>query len=44
MVVSDEDEEYDDNYDEEGRLDDNLLRKIGILCRGAKSMKALSKG
>jgi hypothetical protein len=31
MVDSDDDKEYDNNYEKEGTLDDNLLRKIGFL-------------
>ncbi len=31
MVASDDDNEYDDDYEDEGRLDDELLRKIGML-------------
>ncbi len=31
MVVSDDDDEYDDDY--EGRSDIELLRKIGMLCK-----------
>ncbi len=41
-MESDDDEEYDNNYEEEGTLDDNLLRKIGILCKRCKEL--LSKG
>jgi hypothetical protein len=33
MVVSDDDDEYDEDYEDKGRLDDALLRKIGMLCQ-----------
>ncbi len=33
MEVSDDDNEYDEDYEEEGRSDDDLLRKIGMLCQ-----------
>ncbi len=33
MEVSDDDAENDEDYENEGRQDDNLLRKIGMLCQ-----------
>ncbi len=41
--MSDDDDEYDDNYEEEGRLDDDLLRKIGILCNKCKEYESIIK-
>ncbi len=32
MEASDDDDEYDEDHEDEGRLYDGLLRKIGILC------------
>jgi hypothetical protein len=32
MEASDDDDEYDEGYEDKGRLDDGLLRKIGMLC------------
>ena len=43
MVASDDDEEYGDNYEEEGRLDDDLPRKIGLLHNGCKEYKSIIK-
>ena len=31
--MSDDDDEYDEDYKDEGRLHDALLRKIGMLCQ-----------
>jgi hypothetical protein len=31
MVASDDDDEYDEDYEGKSRLDDELLRKIGML-------------
>jgi hypothetical protein len=31
VVESDDDKEYDNDYEKEGMLDEDLLRKIGIL-------------
>ncbi len=42
-MESDGDEEYDNNYEEEGTLDDDLLRKIGILCKRCKEYKFFIK-
>ncbi len=33
MKASDDDDEYDEDYKDEGRLYDALLRKIGMLCQ-----------
>ncbi len=33
MEASDDDNEYDEDYEDEGRSDDDLLRKIGVLCQ-----------
>ncbi len=38
-MESDNDNEYDNNYEEEGTLDEDLLRKIGILCKRCKEYK-----
>ncbi len=32
MVASDDEDEYDEDYEDKGRLNDDLLRKIGMLC------------
>jgi hypothetical protein len=37
MVASDDDKEYDDNYEEEGRLDDDLLEDTGLGKKGGES-------
>ncbi len=33
MEASDDDDEYDEDYEDKGRLHDALLRKIGMLCQ-----------
>jgi hypothetical protein len=33
MVASDDDNEYDKDYEDKGMLDDDLMRKIGMLCQ-----------
>ncbi len=43
-MASDDDNEYDENYEDEGRLDDELLRKLGCSVKSALNTKALSKG
>jgi hypothetical protein len=43
MAASDDDEEYDDNYEKKGRSDDDYLRKIGILCNRCKEYKSIIK-
>jgi hypothetical protein len=44
MVASDDDNEYDEDYEDKGRLDDELLRKIGMLCQKCVEYNRLSKG
>jgi hypothetical protein len=43
MVGSDDDDVYDDDYEDEGRLDDELLRKIGMLCKKCVDYKSIVK-
>jgi hypothetical protein len=43
MVELDDDEEYDNDYKEEGTLDDDLLRKIGILYKRCKEYEIVIK-
>ncbi len=31
--MASDDDEYDEDYENKGRLDDDLLRKIGMLCQ-----------
>jgi len=33
MEASEDDDEYDEDYKDKGRLHDALLRKIGMLCQ-----------
>ncbi len=33
MKASDDDDEYDEDYEDKGRLHDALLRKFGMLCQ-----------
>ena len=33
MEASDDNDDYDEDYQDEGRLHDDLLRKIGMLCQ-----------
>ncbi len=42
-MAPDDNDEYDDDYKEEGRLDDELLRKIGMLCNKCKEYKSIIK-
>ncbi len=42
-MESDDDEEYDSNYEEEGTLDNNLLRMMEILCKRCKEYKIVIK-
>ncbi len=42
-MASDDDKEYDDIYEEEGRSDDDLLRKIGILHNKCKEYESIIK-
>ena len=44
MEVSDDDDEYDEDYKDKGRLLDDLLRKIGMLCQKCIEYKRISKG
>jgi hypothetical protein len=43
MVAPDDDDEYDDDYDKEGRSDDELLRKIGMLYNKCKEYESIIK-
>ncbi len=43
MVVSDDDNEYDEDYEDGGRLDDELLRKIGMLRQKCVEYKRIIK-
>ncbi len=43
MVASDDDNKYDDNYEDKGRLDDKLLRKIGMLCKKCIEYESIIK-
>jgi hypothetical protein len=43
MEASDDDDEYDEDYEDEGRSDDDLLRKIGMLCQKCVEYKRILK-
>ncbi len=43
MEVSDDDNEYDEDYEDKGRLHDALLRKIGMLCQRCVENKRVIK-
>jgi hypothetical protein len=43
MVASDDDNEYDEVYEDEGRSDDDLLRMIGMLCQKCVEYKRIIK-
>jgi hypothetical protein len=43
MVASDDDDEHDDDYEDKGWLDDELLRKIGMLCQKCVEYKSILK-
>jgi hypothetical protein len=43
MEVSDDDDEYDEDYKDNGRLHDALLRKIGMLHRNCVEYKRILK-
>ena len=43
MEVSDDDDEYDEDYKDKGRLHDDLLRKIGMLCQKCIEYKRIIK-
>jgi hypothetical protein len=40
-VVSDDDDEYDEDYEDKGRSDDELLRKIGMLHQKCVEYKSI---
>ncbi len=42
-MASDDDDEYDEDYQDKGRLDDDLLRKIGMLCQKSVEYKRIIK-
>jgi hypothetical protein len=42
-MVADDDDEYDDDYEDKGRSDDKLLRKIGMLCQKCIEYKSIIK-
>ncbi len=42
-MASDDDDEYDDNYEDKGRLDAELLRKIGMLHQKCIEYKSIIK-
>ncbi len=42
-MESDNDVEYDNNYESEGTADDNLLRKIGIIDKMCKEYEIIIK-
>jgi hypothetical protein len=39
----DDDDEYDEDYKDKGRLHDDLLRKIGMLCQKCVEYKRVIK-
>jgi hypothetical protein len=43
MEASDDDNEYDEDYEDKGRLHDVLLRKIRILCQRRIKQKNYQK-
>jgi hypothetical protein len=43
MVMSDDEDEYDEDYEDKGSLDDDLLRKIGMLCQKYVEYKRIIK-
>ncbi len=44
MEASDDDDEYDEDYKDEGKWHDALLTKIGMLCQRCAEKRELSKG
>ena len=44
MEASDDEDEYDGDYEDKGRLQDALLRKIGIICKKCVKSKRIIKG
>ena len=43
MEASDDNDDYDEDYQDEGRLHDDLLRKIGMLCQKCIEYKRIIK-
>ncbi len=43
MEASDDDDEYDEDYKDKGRPQDDLLRKIGMLCQRCIEYKRIIK-
>jgi hypothetical protein len=43
MEASEDDDEYDEDYKDEGRLHVSLLRKIGMLCQRCVENKRIIK-
>jgi hypothetical protein len=43
MEASDDDDEYNEDYKDEGRLHDALLRRIGIICQRCVEYKRIIK-
>jgi hypothetical protein len=43
IEASDDDNEYDEDYKDEGRLHDALLKKIGMLCQRCVEYKRIVK-
>ncbi len=43
MEASDDENEYDEDYKDKGRLHENLLRKIGMLCQKCVRYKRIIK-
>jgi hypothetical protein len=41
--ASDDDDEYDEDYEDKGRLHDALLRMIGMLCQRCIENKRINK-
>ncbi len=42
-MASDDDDEYDEDYEDDGRSHDDLLRKIGMLCQKCNEYKRIIK-
>ncbi len=42
-MASDDDDEYDEDYEDKGRSDDERLRKIGLLCQKCVEYKRIIK-
>ncbi len=43
LQASDDGDEYDDDHEDKGRLDNELLRKIGMLCQKCVEYKIIVK-